>query len=189
MSLSKKIGNKIATITTNLLSGLNISDAQTGFRALTREVALKLNVLSKYTYTQEMIIQAANKQLRIVEVPINFKRREHGKSRLISNIFSYAKNAGITILKTYLNYRPLRTFLFIGGLILIIGFVIGFRVLFHYLTTGFVSPYIPSAILTAILLIVGFQVVTVGLFAEMVKSNRELIEEILIRIKEKKDRE
>lgn len=186
MPTKKKIGNKTATFVTNLLSGLSLSDAQTGYRAFSREAALRLSILSKYTYTQETIIQAAHKKLKIIEVPIVFRRRAHGRSRLISGIFNYAKNAGVTILTTYLNYRPLKTFLFIGGFIILIGLFTGFRVLLHYLKTGLVSPYLPSAVLTAILLIVGFQAIMVGLFAEMIKSNRELIEDILLKLRKER---
>jgi len=182
MSLSRKIGNKIATFVTNKLSGLNISDAQTGFRAFSRRAALMLNVLSDYTYTQETLIQAAYKKLRIVEVPIEFRERK-GKSRLISSLLSYAKRSGLTILLTYLNYKPLKTFSIIGLAILTIGLLLGFRVLVHFYKTGMITPYIPTTILVVMLVIVGFQVILIGLFASMVKSNRELIEKILYKIK------
>jgi glycosyltransferase involved in cell wall biosynthesis len=183
MSFSRKIGNKIATFVTNKLSGLNISDSQTGFRAFSRRAALMLSVLSDYTYTQETLIQAAYKKLRIVEVPIEFRERK-GKSRLVSSLLSYAKRSGLTILLTYLNYKPLKTFSIIGLAIVTIGLLLGFRVLVHFYKTGTISPYIPTTILVAMLVIVGFQVILMGLFASMVKSNRELIEKILYRIKE-----
>jgi glycosyltransferase involved in cell wall biosynthesis len=178
MPLQKRIGNSLATKATNLLTGLNISDTQTGFRAFTREAALRLNIESDYTYVQETIIQAVEKGLTIVEVPVHFRRRE-GKSRLISNIFSYARRAGINILRTYRDYEPLRTFLIIGGLIGLVGFGFGIRVLIQFLTTGMVGPYLPSAILTAVLLIVGFQVIILGIIADMIGRNRKLQEEIL----------
>lgn len=183
MSSNRKMGNKIASFITRWLSGLDISDAQTGFRAFSRRAALTLNVLSDYTYTQETIIQAAYKKLGIVEVPIEFRKRK-GDSRLILSLLNYAKRSGLTILLTYLNYKPLKAFLFIGLLITFIGFLFGFRVLIHFLKTGFVTPYVPSAILTAILIIVGFQVIILGLFATMIRSNRELIERILYKTKE-----
>jgi len=185
MPLQKRIGNKIATYVTRSLSGVQISDAQTGFRAFTREAAMKLNIVSKYTYTQETIIQAAYKKLKIVEVPIKFRSRKEGKSRLILNLFDYAKKAGLTVLLTYLNYRPLKTFVYMGLFTMTIGVLIGLRVLVHYLLTGSVTPYLPSAILTAILFIVGFQIIILGLYAEMVRSNRELLEDILYKLKEK----
>ena len=186
MSSNRKLGNKIASLMTRRLSGLDISDAQTGFRAFSSRAASMLNVLSDYTYTQETIIQAAYKKLKIVEVPIEFRKRE-GDSRLISNLLNYAKRSGLTILLTYLNYKPLKAFLFIGLLITFIGFLFGFRVLIHFVKTGFVTPYVPSAILTAILIIVGFQVIILGLFATMIRSNRELIERILYKTKEMRE--
>lgn len=184
MPLKNRVGNRLATFVTNLLSGLRLSDAQTGFRAFSRYAILRMNILSNYTYTQETIIQGAKKKLKIVELPIVFRKRKYGESRLISNLFSYAKNSGITILTTYLNYSPLKTFFFMGGLIIFLGFILGLRVLLKYIETGVVE-FLPSAILTAVLLIVGFQVVMVGMFAEMVKSNRELLEDILMKIREK----
>jgi len=185
MPLQRRIGNKIATYVTRTLSGVQISDAQTGFRAFGREAAMKLNILSNYTYTQETIIQAAYKKLKIVEVPINFRRREEGKSRLILNLFDYAKKAGLTVLLTYLNYKPLKTFVYMGLSLMAVGILVGLRVMVHYLVTGSVTPYLPSAVLTAILLIVGFQVSILGLYAEMIRSNRELLEDILYKLKEK----
>ena len=83
MPTSKRLGNRIGTWVTGKLSGIPITDAQTGYRALTRHAALTLNVLSNYTYTQETIIQAGYKRLKVVEVPITFKRRIGGSSRLI----------------------------------------------------------------------------------------------------------
>jgi len=183
MSSSKKVGNRIATFVTRKLSGLEISDAQTGFRAFSRRAALMLNVLSDYTYTQETIIQAAYKGLAVVEVPVEFRRRD-GDSRLISSVLGYAKRAGVTILLTYLNYKPLKTFLMLGFAVLVVGFLFGFRVLVHFLLTGSVTPYLPSAILAAVLVMFGFQVMMMGLFASMVKSNRELTEKLLYRVKE-----
>jgi glycosyltransferase involved in cell wall biosynthesis len=184
MPLSKRVGNIVATRITGFLSGIKVTDAQTGFRAFSREAALRLNVLSDYTYTQETIIQAAHSGLTVKEVPVTFRKRK-GESRLISNIFSYALRSGSTILKTYLNHRPMRTFTFIGGAVFAAGLAVGSRVLVHYLRTGFVTPYIPSAILTAVLLIIGFQVIILGLIADMVGANRKLLDELLYRSRKK----
>jgi glycosyltransferase involved in cell wall biosynthesis len=184
MPIQKRIGNKIATKVTALASGYPVSDAQTGFRALSREAALRLNILSNYTYTQETIVQAARKGLRIVEVPCTFRKRV-GKSRLITNIFSYARRGGLVILTTYRDYKPLKTFMIVGVLLLVVGLSAGLRVLVHYLATGMVTPYLPTAVLTGVLLIVGFQVVILALIADMIGSNRKLMEEILYRIKKR----
>lgn len=182
MPFQKKLGNIIATKVTGFLSGIRISDAQTGFRAFSREAALRINILSDYTYTQESIIQAAHMGLVIKEVPVHFRRRD-GRSQLIPNILSYAKKSGTTILRTYRDYRPLHTFTLIGGLVFVGGLIMGIRVLVHYIKTGFVSPYIPSAILTALLLIMGFQVIVLGLIADMIGSNRKILDEILYNAK------
>lgn len=185
MPFRKKLGNKLSTMVTSFASGVKISDAQTGFRAFNRETALHINVLSDYTYVQETIIQAVSKGFKIVEVPIKFYKRE-GKSRLISSILRYAKLAGITILKTHLYYKPLRTFVLIGSLVFIAGFLLAARVLIHYITTGMVTPYLPTAILSAILLIVGFQTIVLGLIGDMIGANRRLHEEILYKLRQKK---
>jgi len=175
-------GNKIATQVTRWATGLPIKDAQTGFRAFTRDAALRMNLTGEYTYTQETLIQAANKKLKIEQIPVEFRRRE-GKSRLISNILGYARSAGITIYRSFGAYHPFTIFCTIGIGCIILGLVFGFRVIFHYFTTGLVSPYIPSAILTAVLIIVGSLAILFGLLADMYKTQRILEEEILYRLK------
>jgi glycosyltransferase involved in cell wall biosynthesis len=184
MPLSKKIGNTLATSLTSFLVGFEVRDAQSGFRAFSREAALQLNVFSDYTYVQETIMQLVFKSNKVVQVPCEFRARE-GTSRLINNIWSYAKRAGLTILRTYVYYRPLRTFLSVGLVLILLGLIAGSRVAVHFLTTGLVSPYIPSAILSAVLLIVGFQVVMMGLIADSINANRKISERILYLLKKK----
>jgi glycosyltransferase involved in cell wall biosynthesis len=186
MPKRNRLGNALATQVTSFLSGLRISDAQTGFRALSREAALRLNIISNYTYTQEMIIQAAQKGLTIIEIPCAFRARPKGESRLISNIFSYARRAGLTTLMTYRDYKPLRIFLLVGGLLCLAGLVVGIRVLIHFVQTGMVTPYLPSAILASVLIIIGFQIAILGLIADMIGNNRRLIEEILYDLRKDK---
>lgn len=182
MPFGKKWGNTASTVVTRFVSGFPVKDAQSGFRAFSKEAALRLNVLSDYTYVQETIIQAVNKKLTIVQVPCEFRERE-GKSRLISNIFSYAKKAGITIITTYTHYKPLKVFSIIGGLLFAIGLLVGLRVLIQYLQTGGVSPYLPSAVLSGVLLMISFQVILLGLIADTINANRKIQEELLYRKK------
>ena len=186
MPFSKRIGNRISTWAVRRVSGLPISDAQTGFRAFTRESALRMNILSTHTYTQETIIQAAAQNLVITEVPVEFRRRD-GPSRLIQSVWGYAKRVSFTLIIGYLNYKPLRIFLGIGLLFFLVGFSIGIRVLYHFLLTGQVSPFIPSTILTAILLIFGFQIIMIGLLAEMIKNKRQMVEEILYHLRRRSE--
>jgi len=182
MPLGKKLGNSIASFVTRKVSGYPVHDAQSGYRAFSREAALRINVMSDYTYVAETIIQAANKNLKMVQVDCEFRKRQD-KSRLISNIFNYAKRAGLTIIRTYTRYKPLKVFLSLGTVVFIVGLAFALRVLVHYIKTGMVSPYIPSAILSAILMIVGFQLAVLALLADIIDAERRINEEVLYRIK------
>jgi glycosyltransferase involved in cell wall biosynthesis len=175
-------GNKLATRIVRLVTGLPIKDAQTGFRAFSRESALRMNLTGDYTYTQETIIQAANKNLNVEQVPVEFRRRD-GKSRLISNIFGYASSAGVTIFRSFGAYHPFVIFSGIGLLCILLGLILGFRVIIHFITTGMVTPYLPSALLTTVLVIVGSLAILFGLLADMLRNQRLLSEEILYRLK------
>jgi glycosyltransferase involved in cell wall biosynthesis len=188
MPTGNRIGNVVATKLTSFLAGVHFSDTQTGFRAYSRDAALRLNILGDYTYTQEAVIQAAHKGLRTVEVPVNFRRRISGGSRLVANLPSYASRAGLTMLRTYRDFRPLRTFLAIGILLFAAGLVVGLRVIVHYVQTGLVTPYLPSAVLTSVLVILGFQAIFLGLIADMLRNNRLLEEEILYMLRSQSTR-
>ncbi|MFC1648890.1 glycosyltransferase family 2 protein, partial [Nanoarchaeota archaeon] len=135
-----------------------------------------------YTYVAETIIQANNKNLKMVQVPCRFKKRV-GKSRLIRNVFNYAWKAGITIIRTFAMYQPLKIILTSGILIFLLGVMFGMRVLVHFFLTGMVSPYIPTAILATVVMIVGFQLIVLSVIAEMINSNRRLNEDMLYRMK------
>jgi len=178
MSFQKRIGNQIASKVLSIITGKKISDGQTGFRAFSRDAALKMNIFSNYTYTQETILQAVEKKIVISEVPIYFRKRA-GKSRLISSIFSYAWNSLKTIFIYYVYYKPLSLFLSSGLLLVLLGLIAGFRVLIHFINTGLVSPYIPTTLLSSVLLVVGFELIVIGIVAEMIKHSREKQEEIL----------
>jgi glycosyltransferase involved in cell wall biosynthesis len=175
-------GNKIATYITRCATGLPIRDAQTGFRAFSRDAALRMNLTGDYTYTQETIIQAANKHLNIEQIPVEFRRRE-GKSRLISSISRYARSAGITIFRSFGAYHPFIIFFGIGVFCILLGLVFGFKVIIHFVTTGMVTPYLPSALLTTVLIIVGCLAILFGLLADMIRTQRMLSEEILYKLK------
>ncbi len=183
MPWSRRWGNRLASWMTRRLSGLDVRDTQTGFRAMSREAALRLMLAGRYTYTQEMIIQAAHHGLAVQEIPITFGRRADGDSRLISSVWRYGLRSAGILLKSYRDHNPMRVFTIIGGILLVGGGILGVRVLAHFLATGMVSPFLPSTILAAILGIVGFQVVIFGLLADMLKVQRQLTEDILLRAK------
>ena len=183
MPWSKRVGNRFGSRVTGLLARMPVSDAQTGFRAFTREAAMALNVLSPYTYTQETIIQAAFKRLSIVEVPVTFRKRDAGDSRLVSSFLRYASISAVTVLRTFLSQHALGVLSYSGGFLMLMGLALGGRVLAHYFTTGLVSLFVPSAIAAGFLVVFGFQIILLGLIADMVGRNRELIEDVLLRVK------
>ncbi|QQR93162.1 MAG: glycosyltransferase family 2 protein [Candidatus Iainarchaeum archaeon] len=178
MPLQKKWGNRLATWAVSMVSGVKISDGQTGFRSFTREAALRLNVLSTYTYTQETILQAARHKLKMVEIPIDFRKRaDH--SRLISSVWGYARRSILTLLMGYLSYKPLKAFLAMGGIISLLGVGTGMFVLHHFWLTGMVTPHVPAAILASVLILFGAQIMFLGLIAETIKQSRSIQEEVL----------
>ena len=161
-------------------AGLNVPDATSGFRAMTREVALRTIVLSDYSYTLETLIQAGNHKVEVVSVPIrtNPPRRP---SRLMRGIADYLRNSSITIIRAYAMYRPLRVFFAIGLALILMGTGIGIRFLILRYWLGQGSGNIQSLILSALLLMVGFQTLLIGLVADLIAFNRKILEEILYR--------
>ena len=174
---------KLGSWTVRQLSGTTIPDATSGFRAYSKEAALQMNVISDFTYTVETIISAGKKNLAIEHTPVrtNKKLRE---SRLFPSIQVYLRRTLVTMLKVYSMYRPLKLFTIAGGTIFLIGFAIGCRYLFFFFQ-GQTEGHIQSLILSAITLIVGFQIIMMGIAAELIAVNRQLLEDIQLRIKKK----
>ncbi len=181
MPLARKWGNRIASWATRHLSGLDIRDSQTGFRALTSETAMRLNLGSAYTYTQEMIVQAAFRGLTIAEVPVTFQRRQNGQSRLIRSAWQYALRSGSILLRSYRDHNPMKAFALLSLAFFVAGGLVALRVLLHFVSTGTVSPLLPSAIFAAAMGIVGFQVLFFGLMADTMRTHSSINEEILLR--------
>lgn len=163
------------------VAGFPIPDATSGFRAMTREVALRTVVLSNYSYTLETLIQAGNSQTRVAFVPVRTNPPTR-PSRLMRGIFDYIKNSTITIVRAYAMYRPMRVFTSIGSLILLAGLILGVRFL-YYLLQGQGAGMVQSLILAAILSIVGFQTILIGLVADLIAFNRKMLEEILVKLR------
>jgi len=178
-STTKKILQKMGSWVVRQVSNTEIPDATSGFRAYSKEAALKMNVISEFTYTLETIIQAGKKNIAIdyVQITTNEQLR---KSRLYANMLGYVKRSISTILRIYAMYEPLRTFFYIGGLVFVAGLIIVARFLYFYITVSG-AGHIQSLILAAVLLIVGFQVVIIGLVADLISGNRRLIEDNLYR--------
>jgi glycosyltransferase involved in cell wall biosynthesis len=158
-------------------AGIPIPDATSGFRAFTREAALRLTVLSHYTYTLETLIQAGARGMNVVFVPIRTNAKTR-KSRLIRNVPSFIGLSAATILRSYTMYRPLRVFVSVGGVLIAIAVLIGLRFL-YFAAIGQGQGKIQSLILAAILSIVGFMICLIGLLADSISMNRKMAEETL----------
>jgi glycosyltransferase involved in cell wall biosynthesis len=162
-------------------SGLETLDATSGFRAMTRDAALRTFVLSGYSYTVETLIQAGASRMTVEYVPIRVNANTR-PSRLMRSIPQYIRKSAVTILRAYTMYRPLRVFLAIGGGLILLGTVPGIRFLYLY-SIGHRIGHVQSLILAAILIIVGFQVCMIGLLADLLSCNRKLIEELIYRVR------
>ncbi len=134
------------------------------------------------SYVQEVIIRMESENLTLVQAPVEF-RKQGLNSRLIASLFGYATSAGKTIARSFRDYHPIRVFTWIGIILILVGLTVGFGVLTHYFETGMVTPHLPSAVLTTVLVIVGLQAIVFGLLADMMKTQRMLSEEILYRLK------
>lgn len=162
-------------------SGVRTPDATSGFRALDREAALRTLVLSEYSYTLETLIQAGAHHVPVEYVPVRTNPQTR-PSRLMRSIPHYLANSAAAILRAYTMYRPLRVFTALGVLMLTGGMVGSLRFLYFYFI-GQGSGHVQSLILSAVLLIVGFQVLLIGLLADLIGFNRKILEETLYRIR------
>lgn len=157
----------------------DVPDATSGFRAITREAALRTLVLSEYSYTLETLIQAGARRMAVVHVPVRTNPPTR-PSRLMQSLPHYLSHSGTTIIRAYTLYRPLRAFLSLGMIFVALGAALSLRFLYFYFT-GSGDGHVQSLILAAVLLIVGFQVMLIGFVADLIGFNRKIIEEILYR--------
>jgi glycosyltransferase involved in cell wall biosynthesis len=173
----KKFLQKLGSSVVARVSGTTIADAPSGFRAFSRGAAARLNVFSEYTYTLETIIQAGQKHMSIISVPVRVNA-DLRPSRLVRSIASYVRRSMMTMLRILIIYRPFQFFLTVGGLLLFGGAALGFRFLYFYMQ-GRGSGHIQSLILAAVLMIFGFQAGLLAFVADLLSVNRRLLEELL----------
>ena len=166
-----------------LASGTTVPDATSGFRAYSREAALRLSVLTRYTYTLETIIQAGKKGLVVAHVPVQVNGPLR-KSRLVKSNWSYIKHSAATIVRLYALYEPFRTFMYLSLPFLVVGLALLGRFGFFYLTgiTG-VARYVQSVAVGGTALTIGFLLIMLGIVGDLIATNRMLTEETLYRIK------
>ena len=180
--VGKKILQWMGSHVVRSLSGTDIPDAVSGFRAISSHAGIKLNILSKFSYTVEMIIQAANKDLAIASVPIktNPKTRE---SRLFKNIPQFMARQVVSMLRMYAMYRPMRFFFYLGTVISLVGLFPVLRFLYFYIF-GDGSGNIQSLILGGVFLMMGFTVFITGLLSDLISQSRQIAEASLEKLLE-----
>jgi glycosyltransferase involved in cell wall biosynthesis len=183
MSWRKRQLQRLGSWVVRQVSNTTVPDTTSGFRAYTREAALRMHIVSEFSYTLESIIQAGKKRMAIAHVPIATNPRTR-ESRLFDSIFSYVKRSSATIVRIYAMYEPLKVFTYIGSAVFGIGVLLSLRFVYLYFTsfTGG-GRYIQSLILAAVLMIVGFQVLLIGLLADVMSANRKLLEDVLYRVR------
>ncbi len=180
-SWKKKKFQHLGSWVVRVASGTDIPDAPSGFRAYSRDAALRLNVVNEYTYTLETIIQAGNNKTAMTSVPIR-TNPETRPSRLFSSMWRYMKRSSTVITRSFVMYKPLTFFMTIGLVLLLIGAVLGVRFLI-LMAMGEGDGHVQSLILTAILMMMGFQTVTLGLLGDTIASNRKLLEDVQYRVR------
>ncbi len=173
----KKLLQKLGSAVVKRVSGTSVVDAPSGFRAYTREAAARLNVFSDYTYTLETIIQAGQKNMGIVSVPVRVNG-DLRPSRLVRSIVSYVRRSIVTMFRILIIYRPFQFFMTLGSTLFLAGMVLGARFLYFYLT-GRGLGHVQSLILAAVLMIFGFQTGLLAFIADLLSVNRRLLEELL----------
>jgi glycosyltransferase involved in cell wall biosynthesis len=178
---SKRLLQRMGSAVVRLASGTSVADAPSGFRAFSREAALQINVVSGFSYTMETLIQAGAHGLRVASVPIEARPTER-PSRLMRSVPHYLLHSGATILRSYATYRPLSVFTAIGLLFLLAGGAGIVRFLYYWVTEAG-AGHVQSLVLAGAWFAVGFQVLLVGILADLTASNRRLLEDALVRLR------
>ena len=177
----KKKLQRLGSWAVRVASKTNVADAPSGFRAMSRETAMRLNVFNAYTYTLETIIQAGLSNLRVLSVPIR-TNPDLRPSRLVKSIYSYVQRSLVTIFRVFAIYRPLVLFFWPGVVLVSIGLLAGLRFV-YFLATGSGEGHVQSVVFSALCLILGVLTLMMGLLAELIATNRKLMERISFRLR------
>lgn len=177
----KKFFQRFGSSVVRELSGTNVPDAVSGFRAYSRQAAMEMNIVTDFSYVIETIIQAQSKHLAITSVPVTTNPPTR-PSRLFKNMFQHMRHSGATIIRIYTMYRPLNVFLLVGALLVYTGLLVSLRFAFFYFI-GKGAGHIQSMIFGSILIMVGVQVGMTGLVADLIGINRKLLEDVIKRDK------
>jgi hypothetical protein len=183
MSWQKRQLQRLGSWVVRQVSSTSVPDTTSGFRAYTRDAALRMTIVSEFSYTLESIIQAGKRRMAIAHVPVatNARTRE---SRLFDSLFGYIKRSSATIVRIYAMYEPLKIFTYIGLSLFGVGFLLALRFLYNYVTDVTFGPrFLQSLIFSAVFMIVGFQVLLIGLLADVISANRKLLEDLVYRVR------
>ena len=183
MSWHKRQLQALGSWVVRQVSSTSVPDTTSGFRAYTREAALRMTIISEFSYTLESIIQAGKKRMAIAHVAVATNPRTR-QSRLFDSMFGYVKRSGATIVRIYAMYEPLKVFTYIGLTLFGGGFALLLRFVYYYLNDAtYGGRYLSSLIIAAVLMIVGFQIVMIGLLADVISGTRKLLEDLLYRVR------
>ena len=174
-SFARKAIQKFGSFLVKMVSNQNIIDATSGFRAFSREAALKINVFSNYTYTLETIIQASNIGLKIDSVPIRVNDSKLRSSRLIKSTFLYTQRAIISVLRALIIYKPLKFFSIVSLVFIVPGIIFLIRYLYYYLKQ--IYGHIPSIVIASFLITFSLIIFIVGIFSHLISINRRILED------------
>jgi len=181
-SPTKRLLQRVGSWVVRKVSGTTVPDAVSGFRALTREAALRMFIVTDYTYTIESIIQAGSHRTTITSVPITTNPRTRD-SRLVRSVGDYVQRSVRTILRVYTMYQPLRVFLPLAALMVVPALFLFGRFLLAYVQEPDVSRHVQSLIVAAVLTTTSVSLVVFALVADLVAANRKLLEDTLTRVK------
>jgi glycosyltransferase involved in cell wall biosynthesis len=180
-SPAKRLLQSFGSRVVRQLSGTAVPDAPSGFRAFSREAALRLNVVTSYSYTLETLIQAGAQRFAVTSIPITARRTER-KSRLAHGTFDYVLRSVITLIRAYAMYQPIRFFIASALALVIPGLIGALRFAWFYAQGGG-SGHLQSLVLSGVLIVIGFQVGVIGVVADLIAANRRLVEESLYRLR------
>src|SRR3954471_9395723 len=178
---TKKMLQRLGSWAVRVASNTKVADAPSGFRAFRREAALRLNVFSDYTYTLETIIQAGQRNMAIVSVPVRTNPQTR-PSRLMKTTIGYVARSVIAIVRIFMSYSPLRFFLALALVPLTLGAFLSARWFYLYFG-GTPRAHVPSLVAAAVFLLAGFQLIVLGLVADLMSVNRKLLEDIQLRLR------
>src|SRR6476620_11425405 len=181
MSRRKRQLQRLGSWVVRQVSNTSVPDTTSGFRAYTREAALRMTIVSEFSYTLESIIQAGKKRMAIAHVPVSTNPRTR-ESRLFDSLFSYIKRSGATIVRIYAMYEPLKVFTYVGAAIVGIG-MLGLLRYGYYALHYEAFKHTGSLIASAVLLNVGFLVLLMGLLADTISGVRKLLEDLVYRVR------